>query len=60
MGDSNFQWQSVDTVARAARPIYELYGVGEHLQVRHPDCPHRFPPEMREEDYRLLEEALKP
>jgi hypothetical protein len=58
LGDTNFKWKSVDAVAVAAREVYRLYGVPEKLIVKHPDCAHRFPPEMREEAYRLIEQAL--
>lgn len=59
LGDSNFRWRSVDEVARSARSIYQLYGAPQNLIVEHPDCDHRFPPEMREKAYRLLEESLR-
>ena len=58
-GDSNFKWKSVDAVTNAAVKVYQLYGRAENLQVAHPDCEHRFPPEMRERAYRLLEAELK-
>ena len=58
--DTNFKWKSVDAVATAAQPIYKLYGAPEKLIVKHPDCAHRFPPEMREEAYRLIEQVLRP
>jgi len=60
IGDTNFKWKSVDAVATAAQPIYKLYGVPENLIVKHPDCAHRFPPEMREDAYRLIEQVLRP
>jgi len=59
LGDSNFRWRSVDEIAKAARPVYELYGKPQNLIVEHPDCGHLFPPAMREKAYRLLEVALK-
>jgi hypothetical protein len=59
LGDTNFKWRSVDEIAKAARPVYELYGVPHNLQVAHPDCGHLFPAEMREKAYRLLEENLR-
>lgn len=58
-GDSNFRWKSVDAVAAAAVGVYRLYGQAENLQVAHPDCEHRFPPEVRERAYRLLEKHLR-
>ena len=57
-GDTNFRWRSVDAVADAAATVYRLHGRPENLQVAHPEAPHRFPPEMRERAYRLLEEHL--
>ena len=60
IGDTNFKWKSVDAIAAAARPVFELYGTRDKLIVKHPDCAHRFPPEMREEAYRLIEQTLRP
>ena len=60
IGDTNFKWKSVDAVVAAAQPVYELYGARDKLTVKHPDCAHRFPPEMREEAYRLIEQTLRP
>jgi dienelactone hydrolase len=57
--DSNFKWQSVDRIADAARPIYQLYGKPENLRIEHPDCAHDFPAEMRELAYRLFDRTLK-
>jgi hypothetical protein len=57
--DSNFKWSSVDRIVRAARQVYRLYGAEERLQVDHPDCPHDFPPAMRERAYELLDRVLK-
>ena len=57
--DSNFRWQSVDAMVRAALPIFRLYGVRENLQVAHPDCEHDFPPEIREQAYEFLDQHLR-
>jgi len=59
LGDTNFKWRSVEAIAKAAQPVYQLYGVPQHLQVAHPDCGHLFPADMREKAYRLLEENLR-
>ncbi len=59
LGDSNFKWQSVDQVTAAARTIYKLYGAGDQLRVKHPDCAHDFPDGIREEAYRFIEENLR-
>jgi hypothetical protein len=56
--DHNFQAASVDRIVQAARPVYELHGAAERLQLEHPDCAHDFPPEMREMAYRLFQERL--
>ncbi|WP_372894239.1 alpha/beta hydrolase family protein [Stieleria sp.] len=56
--DSNFRADSVDRIAAAARPVYQLFGKADQLQVRHPDCDHDFPDEMREAAYRFLETTL--
>jgi hypothetical protein len=57
--DSNFRWDSVDRIAAAARPIYELYGHPARLQIEHPDCEHDFPPEKREQAYQLFDDVLR-
>ena len=58
LGDSNFRWRSVDAVVAAVRPVYKLLGKPEHLIVRHPDSPHRFPPELRQEAYVSFDQHL--
>jgi len=57
--DSNFKWDSVDRVAKAASPVYRLHGVPKRLRVEHPDCGHDFPNEMRQIAYQLLETVLQ-
>jgi hypothetical protein len=57
--DSNFQHESVDRVAAAARPVFQLYGKPDNLQVQHPDCDHDFPTEMRELAYQLFDKVLR-
>ena len=57
--DANFRWQSVDAVVQAASAVYRLYGVPQNLQVKHPDCEHDFPPELREAAYRFLDHHLR-
>jgi hypothetical protein len=57
--DSNFRWQSVDRCAEAARPVYRLLGNEDGLVVRHPDCDHDFPDEMREEAYATIDRVLR-
>lgn len=57
--DDNFQWQSVDRIAAAARQVYRLYGEEESLIVKHPDCGHDFPDEVRQRAYELLDARLR-
>jgi hypothetical protein len=59
LGDTNFKWRSVDEIARAAKPVFELYHVPQNLRVEHPDCGHSFPPAMRQIAYQLFDENLK-
>lgn len=57
-GDTNFHWDSVDRIAGAAREVYGLHRAEGRLVVRHPDGPHRFPPELRREAYDFIEQHL--
>jgi len=59
LGDTNFRHDSVDRIAAAAREVFQLYGHPERLRVEHPDCPHDFPPPMRETAYQLFDAVLK-
>ena len=58
IGDTNFAVEGVRRSVQEASKIYALFGVPERLQVRHPDCGHDFPPEIREEAYRFIEAEL--
>ncbi len=60
LGDANFHWQSVDKIAAAALPVFKLHDAAENLRVLHPDCPHDFPAEVREQAYAWLDSVLKP
>jgi Prolyl oligopeptidase family len=57
--DSNFRHESVDRIVKAARPIFSMYGVSNHLQVEHPDCEHDFPNDMRQLAYTIMDQTLK-
>lgn len=59
LGDTNFKWRSVDTVAREAWKVYRLHDAEENLQVVHPDCGHVFPREVREQAYRAFDKVLR-
>ncbi|NLS93745.1 MAG: alpha/beta hydrolase [Planctomycetaceae bacterium] len=58
--DSNFRADSVDACAAAALPVYKLLGGEGRLMVKHPDCDHNFPDEMREEAYEVIDSVLRP
>ena len=58
--DDNFQWRSVDRCAAAARPIYELLGGAGNLIIKHPDCDHNFPGQLREAAYKTIDSVLHP
>lgn len=58
--DSNFRWKSVDTCAKAAKPVYRLLGNENGLVIRHPDSDHNFPDEMRREAYKTIDSVLRP
>lgn len=60
IGDSNFKWQSVDNIVKAAQPVFKLHDAIENLRVLHPDCPHDFPLEIREQAYSWIDSVLKP
>jgi dienelactone hydrolase len=59
LGDTNFQWRSVDRIIAAAKPLYQKHGAENNLQVFHPDCGHDFPDAIREQSYQLLEKHLR-
>jgi dienelactone hydrolase len=58
LGDDNFHWKSVDGIVEAASRVYRLYGQTGNLTVRHPDCAHDFPDEMRRLAYEVIDRAL--
>jgi hypothetical protein len=57
-GDTNFKWESVDRVVRAARPVYELHQASTNIVVEHPDVGHVFPTAMREKAYAMIARVL--
>ncbi len=56
--DDNFEVEGVRQVIAAAKPVFELLGAGDNLQVRYPDAPHDFPPAERFESYAFLDKQL--
>ncbi|MDA0746045.1 MAG: prolyl oligopeptidase family serine peptidase [bacterium] len=59
IGDSNFEVSGVQDCVQAAKPVYELLDAGGNLVAVHPDAEHDFPPEVREQAYRFVDEKLK-
>lgn len=59
LNDDNFDHTGVDDCVAAARKVYALFGAEAHLAVIHPDCPHDFPPDVREQAYAFIDAALK-
>jgi putative membrane-bound dehydrogenase-like protein len=57
--DGNFEVAGVRKVIAEATPIYELLGAAPRLQVRYPDCGHEFPPEVRHEAYKFIDQMLE-
>jgi hypothetical protein len=58
-GDSNFRWKSVDRVVESVRRDWAAPSEQPPPEVVHPDCPHRFPPEQRQQAYAILDRVLK-
>jgi len=58
--DGNFRWKSVDECAAAANTAYKLLGGEGKLIIKHPDCGHDFPDELREEAYKVIDSVLLP
>ena len=57
--DGNFEVSGVRDCVAAAAPVYELLGAKEALRAVYPDAGHDFPPEIRQQAYEFLGEALK-
>lgn len=57
--DSNFRWQSVDECVDFAKADYTAFGRESELIVRHPDCDHNFPDEIRRESYVVIDRVLR-
>ncbi|MCA1964894.1 MAG: alpha/beta hydrolase, partial [Prosthecobacter sp.] len=56
--DGNFRWDSVDRIAAAAAPVFELLGAVGGLTIRHPDSEHDFPDAVRQEAYEVIQQVL--
>jgi dienelactone hydrolase len=59
--DDNFEVSGVVDCVNAAMPVYkQIFHAGDRLVAVHPDCPHDFPPDIREQAYKFLDRWLKP
>lgn len=56
--DDNFAVAGVRKAVPRARRVYELLGAADRLRVVYPDTDHDFPPGVRREAYRFIDEAL--
>ena len=57
--DANFSVDGVRKAIPAVRPVYELLGAPDALQVIYPDGEHSFPPESRRKAYAFLDAHLR-
>ena len=57
--DGNFAVEGVKRAIPKARAVFALYGAGDRLQVRYPDCGHDFPPDVRREAYKFIDRQLR-
>ena len=60
LGDSNFQWDSVDRVVAAALPAFDVYHARGNVIVEHPNIGHLFSEEMRQRAFEIIESVLPP
>jgi pimeloyl-ACP methyl ester carboxylesterase len=58
VGDKNFDFKGVGKGVSDIAKVYQLYGAGNQLQVSYPDAAHDFPPAVRLEAYRFIDQAL--
>jgi dienelactone hydrolase len=58
--DDNFDVSGVKDCIQAAVPVFELLGGKDNLVAVHPDCPHAFPPDVREQAYQFIDKMLSP
>ena len=57
--DANFDYRGVEKAAVQVRRIYELYEKPDQMRIAYPDADHDFPPQIREEAYRFIDQYLK-
>ena len=58
-GDTDFDYTGVQESIQSARPIYQLFGVSNHLQAHYPKTKHAFLPPARKVAYEFLDKYLK-
>lgn len=56
--DHNFDVSGVKKAIPEIRKVYRLFGAADNLQVRYPEAGHDFPPQIRAEAYRFLDQHL--
>lgn len=57
--DANFDVEGVRLAVEQIKPIFHLLGADDRFIVRHPDCEHDFPDEIRQASYRFIDANLK-
>lgn len=59
VNDANFDVEGVRKGIESAAKVYEFLGAADNLQVRYPDFAHEFPPAIRLEAYRFIDNVLE-
>lgn len=59
VNDSNFDVEGVRKGIAAATEVYEYFDAANNLHVVYPDAAHDFPPEVRLQAYRFIDNELK-
>ncbi len=55
LNDANFEVSGVQDCIRAAKPVYQLFGVAGNLAAVYPEAEHDFPDANREQAYAFLD-----
>jgi len=56
--DGNFEVSGVRDVIAGGKPIFQLYGKPDNLQLNTPNCGHDFPPDARKIAYEFFDKHL--
>ena len=59
LNDANFDVTGVKEGIASAAKVYRFLKAEENLQVRYPDATHDFPPQVRLEAYRFIDQIFK-